>query len=71
MMIDSAIRAEQRARKAYERAVSALFNAETESARKRHARRAQVASRHLRDAARDRARLSCDLDALSEYRRTA
>lgn len=68
MQLDSAVRNETRARKAYERAVDALFGAETESARKRHARRAHVAARQMREAMRDKARLACDLDALREYR---
>lgn len=68
MEMDSAIRAERRARKDYERETAAMFNAESESSRKRHARRAQTAARHYREACRDKARLDCDLEALAEYR---
>lgn len=68
MTLDKAEAALERARSDYARAIRAMFNAETVSAQKRHSRRAQTAATRIRDAARDRARLSCDLDALRELR---
>jgi len=44
------------ARRDYERAVRALFECDSESARKRHARRAQTAARRVADARRELAR---------------
>jgi hypothetical protein len=68
MQIETAQSALSRARRDYEHAVSAGMAAETTRSRQRHFRRAQVASRRIRDALRDVARLSSDGAALAEYR---
>lgn len=68
MTLDAADKALDRARGDHAHAMRALFDAETLSAQKRHARRAKVASTRIREAMRDRARLSCDLEAMREYR---
>ena len=57
MTYDRAEQALSRARRDYHRAVNALFNAETEAARHRHARRARVAESRIREAMRDLSRL--------------
>lgn len=48
------------ARRDYERATRAMLAAETETARKRHARRAQTAARRILDAKRALAWLACE-----------
>lgn len=65
MTYDRADLALSRARRDYHRAISALFNAETDAARQRHARRARTAEGRIRDARRDLARLACDLEDMA------
>lgn len=48
------------ARHDFHHATRAMMAAETESARKRHARRAQNAAKRIRDAQRDLAWLACE-----------
>lgn len=57
MTLSAAMRGLRKAEKAYHHATSALAKAESESARKRHARRAQQAARHMADLRRDVSRL--------------
>lgn len=57
MTYDRAEQALSRARRDYHRAVSALMNAETPRAQQRHARRARIAEKRIREAQQDLARL--------------
>jgi hypothetical protein len=66
MTYDRAEIALSRARRDYHRAVNALFLAESEAARKRHSRAAQVASERIRRARYDLAKLGCDLQEVTK-----
>ena len=60
MTYDRAVQALAIARKDYERSTFAAMNAETDEAKRRHARRARNAEGRIRDARRDLARLGCE-----------
>jgi hypothetical protein len=63
MTYERAERALSRARDDYAHHVQGALNAESDAARKRHARKARTALQRIRDAHHDMAHLGCDLDA--------